>query len=113
MKKILEKISWLTHRWNYKIQLCNIYLHDNHGSWGFSLLTLQKNFVDYSLLAFSFRLPNKTHVQQFTIDDWDILYTSRYLWKMYDTLSDRKMWSGNRLSRWDRFRLNLLSKLFI
>lgn len=112
MQRFLERISWLTHRWNYKFNVCDLYLHDNHGSWGFSLLTLQKNFVSYSLLAISFRLPNKTHVQRFTIDDWDFLYMCRYLWKIYDDLSDRKLWTAGSLGAWDEFRLNLLGKLF-
>jgi hypothetical protein len=112
MKKLLERISWLTHKWNYKFQLLDIYLHDNHESWGFSLVTFYKNFVSHSLLAISFRLPNKTHVQRFTIDDWDILYLRSLLWKTYDDLSDSKLWSPYGLSTWDEFRLSILSKLF-
>jgi hypothetical protein len=111
MKRILEKISWSTRKWQYKFRLFDLLLHDPRGSWGFNLFTININLEDYSLLALEFRLPNKTNVHVFVIDDWDILFLHNYLWKQYDDLSDSKLW-GTRLNWWNKTKLHFLDKLF-
>jgi|AntAceMinimDraft_18_1070375.scaffolds.fasta_scaffold371485_1 hypothetical protein len=111
MKKLLEKISWVTRKWQYKFGLFDLLLHDHSGSWGFKLITLDINLRDYSLLAFKFRLPNKTTINTFVVDDWDILFLHNYLWKQYDNLSDSKLW-GTRLNWWNKTKLHFLNKLF-
>ena len=112
MKKFLERISWLTRRWNIQFHLLDIYLHDHDGTWGFNLAEFRVNFKPYSLLRFECRLPNKTHVQKFVIDSWDILYISQFLWKRFDTLSDRAMWTGN-LSIREKLEFYILDKIFL
>lgn len=111
MKKLLEKISWLTRRWNLQIQVLKLSLHDHYGSWGFSFLTISYNFADYSLLSFEFRLPNKTNVRVFTVDHWDILFVRTFLFDHYSDLSERKLW-GSRLNRWENLKIFLLNKIF-
>lgn len=112
MKKILQKISWKTRRVNLKIELFNLYLHDNQGTWGFDVLDINLNFRRYSLLRFEFRLPNGANVRRFTVDNWDILFMSRFLWKEYDNLSDHYLWSGSDPEGWDKIKLDILEKLF-
>ena len=112
MKKILQKISWKTRRVNLKIELFNLYLHDNQGTWGFDVLDINLNFRSYSLLRFEFRLPNGANVRRFTVDNWDILFMSRFLWKEYDNLSDHYLWSGSDPEGWDKIKLTILEKLF-
>jgi hypothetical protein len=108
MKKALEKISWATRKWNYEFELFSLQLHDQPG---FNLFTIHISLKDYSLLAFKFRLPNKTNVKSFVIDDWDILFIHNYLWKQYDDLSDNKLW-GVKLTWWGNTKLYFLNKLF-
>lgn len=111
MKKILKKIAWKTRRWNYKVNLLDIFLHDGDGCWGFTLLEVVKDFRPYSLLSIEFRLPNGTEVKRFTIDNWDFLFLSTPLWKWIEDTEERKMWTGG-LSKWDSFWLKTLNKLY-
>lgn len=112
MKKLLQKISWKTTRLNLKIKVLDILLHDHQEAWGFNLFCITHNFRDYSLLRFEFRLPNGTHIRKFTVDYWDFMFISRFLWKIYDELSDRYLWSFRDPTGWDKFRLYILGKLF-
>ena len=114
MKRLLERISWLTRKWQYKFELFNLLLHSDHGSWGFRLFTLNFNHREHSLLAFEFRLPNKTNVKQFTIDDWDILFLKYFIWKRLDDLSESIMWRGqyDTITKWEKIQLNIYKKLF-
>jgi hypothetical protein len=108
MKRLLERISWLTRKWNCRFELFSLQFTSQLG---FRLFTIDMNHRDYSLLAFKFRLPNKTNVRYFVIDEWDILFIHNYLWQQYDDLSDSKLW-GVQLSWWGNARLYFLNKLF-
>ena len=108
MKRLLEKISWGTRRWNYEFELFNLQLNSQPG---FNLFTIISNHKDYSLLSFKFRLPNKTNVKAFVIDGWDILFLYNHLWKQYDDLSDNELW-GMDLSLWGKIKLHILNKVF-
>jgi hypothetical protein len=110
MKSFLEKISWLTRKWNFRIRLFDLYLHDEHNAWGFEFFTIQYNFHAYSALALLFRLPNKTTVQEFTVDDWDFLFLERPLWNWWAKLDDRNLWNRN-LNRFEKFALKILNKI--
>ena len=109
MKRLLEKISWRTRRWNISVSILDIAIHDQNQAWGFDFLRITKDFYSYSLLGFWFRLPNKTTVQKFTIDEIDFLFLRRYFHKLYEDLSERDMWSRN-LSAWENFMLSILEK---
>ncbi len=108
--KILQKIAWKTRKWNLKINLFDLFLHDGDGCWGFVLFEIVHNFETKSLLAFEFRLPNGGNVKEFTIDNWDFLFVRRYMYKQWAELDDRKMWSGP-LSKWDEIKLKVLEKI--
>jgi hypothetical protein len=110
MKGILEKISWLTRRWNFKFRVLDLDLHDEFGAWGFEFFTVQYKYRAYSALAIMFRLPNKTTVNEFTIDDWDFLFLERFLWNWWESLSDRKLWGG-KLTRFENIMLTILNKV--
>lgn len=110
MKRLLERISWLTHRWSFKFKIFELYLHDERETWGFEFFTIEHNYRVYSALAFLFRLPNKTNVREFTIDDWDFLFLERSAWKLWERLDDRRTWGG-KLTRFESFLLNLLDKI--
>lgn len=112
INRILEKISWKTHKWNLSFDLFQMDLHDSMESWGFKLLNFNVHHRDYSLLAFFFRLPNKTKVKVFTIDHWDFLYLYRPLFKIYEKLDDRHLWNRNSLTALDRLKLKILNKIF-
>lgn len=112
MKKFLEKISWKTRKWNYTFHLFDLYLHDQTSTWGLNFLTFRNGVTVYSLFAFEFRLPNKTHVKSFTIDHWDILFIRNYLWNQYDELCDIDLWAPRSLSSWDLIKLKFLKRLF-
>jgi hypothetical protein len=110
MKSFLEKISWLTRRWNFKFRLFDLYLHDEFGSWGFEFFTIQYNYRAYSALALLVRLPNKTTVQELTIDDWDFLFLERPLWNWRADLDDKDLWNRD-LNRFEKLALRILNKL--
>lgn len=110
MKKILEKIAWKTRRWNFSFSLLDMAIHDHHEAWGFDFISVYKDFHKYSLLSFWFRLPNKTTVQRFCIDEIDFMFLRRYFHRLHDDLSDRDMWSRN-LTPWENFVLSILEKV--
>lgn len=113
MKKILQKISWKTTRMNLKFSLLELLLHDHEEGWGINFFCITKDFRDYSLFRYEFRLPNGTHIRKFTVDYWDFMFMSTFLRKEYSDLSDRDLWSFNRkLKGWDRIKFEILSKLF-
>lgn len=106
---ILQKVSWVTRKWNFKIQLCDIYIN-KQSTWGIEIFNIKNNFKSYSLFSILFRLPNGGSINRLVIDDFDFLFLHQYLWGFYDKLSDRKMWSG--LSKLDSIKLSILEKLF-
>ena len=112
MNKLLEKIAWKTRRWNYTFHLFDMYLHDAQEAWGINFFSIGANMRHWSLFAFEFRLPNKTHVKRFTIDHWDIFFLRNLLWKQYDSLSDRALWNSRSITAWDYFKLEILKRLF-
>ena len=112
MRSLLERISWATRKWNFQFYLFNLILRDQQGSWGIEILRFSVKYKDYALLAIDFRLPNKTTVQRFVVDDWDFLFLRNPLYKAYDNLSDRKLWSPGSLSTLDHIKLRILTKLF-
>jgi hypothetical protein len=111
MKSVLEKISWKTRNLNFKFRFLDVYLHDEHETWGFEFFTIQYNFKVYSLLAFLFRLPNKTHVYKFTIDDWDFLFLERFLYKEWETLDHANLWSRP-FTITQKIKYKLLNKIY-
>jgi hypothetical protein len=88
-----------------------VYLHDDCGSWGVDIFTITNHYIASSLFSITWRLPNGTDVRKFTIDDFDFLFLRRPLWKSYDRLSDSKLW-GMELTRFAKFKLNILDKIF-
>jgi len=110
MRSLLERVSRLTCKWNFKFRLFDLYLHDEFGSWGFEFFTIQYDFKAYSALALLIRLPNKTTVQKFTIDDWDFLFLERPLFKLWERLDDIDTWERD-LTKLEKFTLKVLSKI--
>lgn len=110
-KKVAEEISWRTHQWNFKYSSFELLLNEGGNTWGLKAIIFTVNYREYALLSFEFRLPNKTSVRKLTVDHWDVLFLRNWLWKMYDDLSDRDLWSKN-LSTWDSIKLSTLDKLF-
>jgi len=92
MKKILEKISWETRNWNIKFSLFDIYLNDERNQWGIRIISILKGFSKYSFLSIIFRLPNKTSINRFVIDEWDFLYLYNYLYEKYEKLDDIRIY---------------------
>ena len=110
--KIMEKISWKLHRLNFKFIMCSFSYDGSNSSFDFTLFGFVKDFTKSSLLAWSFRLPNKTHVRRFVTDRWDFLFMRNFLYEKYDSLIDKEIWSRDRMTRWDKIKLKVLTKLF-
>ena len=110
INNLLEKIAWKTRRFHLKYQSLVVYLNE-HGTWGFSIMTFTYRHREYSLLSLHFRLPNKTSVRVLVLDRWDVLFLRNYLWRIYDELSEAEMWSAN-LNTSEKIKLGLLSRLF-
>ena len=110
LNRTLQKIGWKTRRWNLKVNILNIYLHDAAGSWGFNLLEVTHKLISRSLLAFQIRLPNGAERKIIQITNWDVLFLGHSCYKQWEKLDEQKMWAGN-LSRWDSIKLSILNKI--
>jgi len=111
IQKVLEEISWRTLQWNFKYSGSELLLNEGGSTWGLKVCVFTINYREYALLSFESRLPNKTSVRKFTVDHWDVLFLRNWLWKMYEDLSERELWSSN-LSTRETIKLRILDKLF-
>lgn len=109
--KLLRKISWKTRRWNLKISLFELALHDNSQCWGFSLLRITNNYNSYSLLEYEFRLPNGAERNTFQITNWDVLFFKTPLIKWYLNIDENLMW-GCKPTKIEMIAHSVLSKVF-
>jgi hypothetical protein len=110
--KILQKIAWLTRRWNLSIRLLDLQLHDGDNSWGFHLLSIRYNYAVYSLLAFECRLPNGAEVKQFAVDHVDILFLRQTLNDWVDDLEENNMWAGRTTTKLEKIGVSLINLIF-
>ena len=110
--KILQKIAWLTRKWNLSIRLFDLQLHDGHNSWGFHLLAIRYNHTVYSLLAFECRLPNGAEVKYFVVDHVDILFLRQVLNDWASDLEEDNMWSGRTATRLEKIGIALVGSIF-
>ena len=107
---LLEKISWKTRRWNLKVNLFDLYLHDGDGCWGFSLFRVSHNFNTYCLLEFVFRLPNGADRKVFQLTDWDFLFLVGPLYNWYLDVDEDIMW-GREIKGLEKIGYKVLSKI--
>jgi hypothetical protein len=112
MNKFLEKLSWKLHKVNFRLVIFSTGYHGGTSSGNFMLLGFVNHYKESSLLSWSFRLPNKTHVSKFVIDSWDFLYLRNYFYDRYESLLDKELWNRSRITKMDRIKLKVLSKLF-
>jgi hypothetical protein len=112
INKFLEKVSWKLHRVSFKVSLFTIGYNGDASVFNFRVFTVLNKLQESSLLSFSFRLPNKTYVKRFVIDHWDFLFLRHYLYKKYDSLIDKALWTRDGITKMDSIKLKVLSKLF-
>jgi hypothetical protein len=112
INKFLEKVSWKLHRVSFKVSLFTVGYYGDSSAFNFRILTVLNKLRESSLFAFSFRLPNKTYVKRFVVDHWDFLFLRHSLYKKYDSLIDKELWSRNGLTKTEEFTRKVLSKLF-
>jgi hypothetical protein len=108
----LEKVSWKLHRVSFKFSLFTIGYYGDASVFNFRVFTVLNKLQESSLLSFSFRLPNKTYVKRFVVDHWDFLFLRHSLYKKYDSLIDKDLWSRNGMTKMDRLKFKVLRKLF-
>jgi hypothetical protein len=108
----LEKVSWKLHRVSFKVSLFTIGYYGDASVFNFRVFTVLNKLQESSLLSFSFRLPNKTYVKRFVIDHWDFLFLRHYLYKKYDSLIDKELWTRKGITKIDNIKLKILRKLF-
>jgi hypothetical protein len=112
INKFLEKVSWKLHRVSFKVSLFTIGYYGDSSAFNFRVFTVLNKLQESSLLAFSFRLPNKTYVKRFVVDHWDFLFLRHSLYKKYDSLIDKELWTRNGITKMDNIKLKVLRKLF-
>jgi hypothetical protein len=112
INRFLEKVSWKLHRVSFKVSLFTVGYYGDSSSFNFRVLTILNKLHESSLLSLSFRLPNKTYVKRFVVDHWDFLFLRHYLYKKYDSLVDKALWTRDRITKMDNIKLKVLSKLF-
>jgi hypothetical protein len=112
INKFLEKVSWKLHRVSFKVSLFNIGYYGDSSSFNFRVFTILNKLQESSLLSLSFRLPNKTYVKRFVVDHWDFLFLRHYLYKKYDSLIDKALWTRDGVTKMDKIKLKVLRKLF-
>ena len=108
MKKLFKKLSWKLRKVNVGFTLLNF---SYNSGFTLNILTISKNYYDYSLFYISFRLPNGADIKYFVIDRMDIFFLHNYLHKMYEDLSERGMWSERGLGGYENFKFNILKRL--
>ena len=108
----LEKVSWKLHRVSFKVSLFTIGYYGDASVFNFRVFTVLNKLQESSLLSFSFRLPNKTYVKRFVVDHWDFLFLRHYLYKKYDSLIDKALWTRDGVTKMDNIKLKVLRKLF-
>jgi hypothetical protein len=92
--------------------LFSIGYYGDSSAFNFRVFTVLNKLQESSLLAFSFRLPNKTYVKRFVVDHWDFLFLRHSLYKKYDSLIDKELWTRNGITKMDNIKLKVLRKLF-
>ena len=112
LNKFLEKVSWKLHRVSFKVSLFTIGYYGDSSSFNFRFFTVLNKLRESSLLAFSFRLPNKTHVKRFVVDHWDFLFLRHSLYKKFERLIDKELWTKRGLTKMDRLKMRILRKFF-
>ena len=112
INNILEKVSWKLHRVNFKVVLFSAKYDGSNSAASFAFFSITKRLRKSSLLAWSFRLPNKTNVKRFVTDRWDFLFLRNYLYKKYESLIDKELWTIRGLSKLDRLKMRILRKIF-
>ena len=110
--KILQKIAWITRKWNLTIHVLDFYLHDGDNSWGFNFLQIRLDYAVYSLLAFECRLPNGAEVKHFVVDHVDILFLRQTLNDWACDLEENNMWSGRTATRLEKIGIALVGTIF-
>jgi hypothetical protein len=108
----LEKVSWKLHRVSFKVSLFTIGYYGDSSSFNFRVFTVLNKLQESSLLSFSCRLPNKTNVKRFVVDHWDFLFLRRPLYKKYESLIDKELWTVRGASKLDRLKMRILRKFF-
>jgi hypothetical protein len=111
MQRFLEKISWKFRRINIAFSLLHIDWSGGSSYFSFSILKIVYNLRVYSLFEVDLLLPNKTTHKYFRVYSWDFLFLRGYLHMLAESLSDKKVWNRNRMTRWDKFRLKVLNKI--
>ena len=112
INRFLEKVSWKLHRVSFKVSLFTVGYYGDSSSFNFRVLTILNKLHESSLLSLSFRLPNKTYVKRFVVDHWDFLFLRRPLYKKYESLIDKELWTVRGLTKTEEFTRKVLSKLF-
>lgn len=112
VNKFLEKVSWKLHRKNFRLVVFSAGYHGGTSSGHFILLGIVDHYKESSLLAWSFRLPNKTNVKRFTTDAWDFLYLRNFLYKQYEILIEKGLWTRNGMTKMEKFKFKVLRNLF-
>jgi hypothetical protein len=108
----LEKVSWKLHRVSFKVTLFSIGYYGDSSAFNFRFFTVLNKLHEGSLLAFSFRLPNKTYVKRFVVDHWDFLFLRHSLYKEFERLIDKELWTRRGLTKMDRLKMRILRKFF-
>jgi hypothetical protein len=57
-------------------------------------------------------LPNKTYVKRFVVDHWDFLFLRHSLYKKFERLIDKELWTKRGLTKMDRLKMRILRKFF-
>lgn len=112
VNKFLEKVSWKLHRKNIRLVVFSAGYHGGTSSGHFIFLGVVNHYKESSLLAWSFRLPNKTNIKKFTTDAWDFFYLRNFLYKKYESLIDKELWTIKGLTKMDKLKFKFLRKLF-
>lgn len=112
MKRLLERLSWKLRRLNFKLAIGYVTYNGAGSDFELAILRIDNSkFDSYSLLRFDFRLPNKTTTRVFVVDNWDLFFINTPLNRHYLKLVDKELWNRRYLTRWDRIKLVILSKI--
>jgi hypothetical protein len=112
MQRFLEKISWKFRKINIAFSLFHIDWSGASSYFSFSIFKIVYNLRAYSLFEVDLLLPNKTTHKYFRVYSWDFLFLRHPLYKKFESLIDKELWTVRGLTKTEEFTRKVLSKLF-
>ena len=93
MKRIFQKIEWKTRRWEFELDILNIYFPSEMRLWGIELIKINYHNREFSLLKLQWMFPNVAERTEFLFF-WDLLFLYDYLNNRAIEKAENEIWKS-------------------